>query len=90
MVKLIIKKTGTTKSLVCLAKVLDLFLWHLILVLLLGILGFCGEGCCLPLFSDSLWDRWLQSFGFFPTFLGLMGHLLEVGALKGSHQMTGL
>jgi hypothetical protein len=27
---------------------------------------------------------------FFPSFLGLMGHLLQVGALRWSHQTVGL
>jgi hypothetical protein len=53
MVKLMIKthththtKSSTTipKCSVCSAKVLDLFLWHPILVLALGILVFVGKG----------------------------------------------
>jgi hypothetical protein len=50
IVKLIIQKkktppdTATTKNSVCLVKVLELFLWCLILVLMLGILGFVGKG----------------------------------------------
>jgi hypothetical protein len=46
-VRLIIQgeKKGTTgtKSLVCLVKALDLFLWHPILILAFGILGFVGK-----------------------------------------------
>jgi hypothetical protein len=46
MLKLIIQKTGkvTTKISVCSVKVLDLFLWYPILVLVLGILGFVVKG----------------------------------------------
>jgi hypothetical protein len=46
--------------------------------------GFWGEGCC-PLLSDSSFFLF-----FFSTFLGLMGHLLQVGALIWSNQVTGL
>jgi hypothetical protein len=46
--KLIIQKKkrrhNNNKNSVCLAKALDLFLWHPILVLVLGILGFVGKG----------------------------------------------
>jgi hypothetical protein len=58
LVKLIIQKKkkekeetpckAVTKSLVCLVKVLELFLWCPILVLVLGILGFVGK-CAAPL-----------------------------------------
>jgi hypothetical protein len=49
MVKLIIQKrkeagTATTQSSVCLVKVMELFVWLLILVLVLSILGFEGKG----------------------------------------------
>jgi hypothetical protein len=46
----------TTKSSVSLAKVLDLFLWHPVLVLVLSILGFV-VGKVLPLLLDSLGGR---------------------------------
>jgi hypothetical protein len=55
MVNLIIQKktgTATTKSSVCSIKVLDLLLWHPILVSALGILGFVRKGTAL--LSDSL------------------------------------
>jgi hypothetical protein len=45
--RLIIQKKMDTKTreiLFCLAYVLDLFLWHPILALALGILGFVGKG----------------------------------------------
>jgi hypothetical protein len=63
MVKLIIQEkrkigTATKKSSVCSVKVLDLFLWCPILVLVLGILDFVGKGAT-PL------DR---QFGFFSHF----------------------
>jgi hypothetical protein len=84
MVKLIIQKKSetTTESSVCLVKVLDLFLWHPILVLELGSLGFVGKGS--DLLSDSLRGRQLDGL-FFSTFLGLMGCPLQVGTLKWSH-----
>jgi hypothetical protein len=51
------KITGTkaTKHLVCSAKVLDFFLWHPILVLVVGILSFAGR--VLPLFLYSFGGR---------------------------------
>jgi hypothetical protein len=73
-------------------KVLDLFLWHPILVLALGTLGFVGKAAA-PLVEQ------LDSGGgggrgsllfFFSAFLGLMGHPLQAGALKWSYQVTGL
>jgi hypothetical protein len=41
--------------------------------------GLCGEGCC-----SSYWTAWSAvSWVFFsPVFLGLIGHLLQGGALK--------
>jgi hypothetical protein len=38
------KRKSNNKNSVCLVRVLDLLLWHPILVLLLGILGFVGYG----------------------------------------------
>jgi hypothetical protein len=57
---------------VCSAKVLDLFLWCPILVLVVGILGFVGEG------ADPLVGQLVGKMAggiFFPAFLGLMGNL---------------
>jgi hypothetical protein len=86
-------KTTTTKSVVSLAKVLDLFLWHPILVLVLmtggysvslclltvGILGYVGKSAA-PLVGQLAGE--LAGTVFFPpTFLGLMGFLLKVEAL---------
>jgi hypothetical protein len=52
--------------------------------LVLGILGYVGKGVAPQL-------GWEMTEGIlFPTFLGLMGHLLKVGALKWSHQTSGL
>jgi hypothetical protein len=65
---------NSNKCLVGLAKVLDFFLWYLILVLVLGILGYVGEEL-LPLSLDSFRVRELE--GFPPTFLALMGCLLQ-------------
>jgi hypothetical protein len=55
----------------------------------LGILGFVGNGVA-PLVGELgvQMDGWI--FLFFPNFLGLMGHPLQVGALKWTHQVTGL
>jgi hypothetical protein len=56
MIKFIIQKEkktagiATTESSVCLVKVLELFLWHPILILALGILGFVEK--VLILLSD--------------------------------------
>jgi hypothetical protein len=52
MMKLIKQKkkypcTATTKSSVCSVRILDLFLWHPILVLALSILGFVGKGAAV-------------------------------------------
>jgi hypothetical protein len=73
MVKLkiiiIMAGTTTTKSSVCLAKVLGLFLWHPILVLMLGILDFVGKGAAPFVGKPRGRDGW----GFFLAFLGLMG-----------------
>jgi hypothetical protein len=58
MIKLIIQKKkrkkkptsiATSKSSVCFIKVLELFLWHPILVLVLGIPGFVGKHAALLL-----------------------------------------
>jgi hypothetical protein len=76
MVKLIIQKnktvTATIKSSVCSVRVLDLFLWNLVLVLALGILAFVWKGAS-PLVGQLGW-RWLEHFlGFFshsPWFYG--------------------
>jgi hypothetical protein len=101
MVKLIIQKkkkektpgTATTKSSVCLVEVLDLFLWHLILVLALGVLGFVRKGAA-PLIGQlgvEMDGGFFLFFSFFvPTFLGLMRHPLQVGALKLSHKVISL
>jgi hypothetical protein len=80
--------TATTKSSVCLVKVLDLFLWHLILVLALGILGFVGKGA-VPLVGQLVGGGGWTVF-FLHAFLGLLGYLLQVGALKWSHMVTSL
>jgi hypothetical protein len=75
MVKLIIQKkigTVTTESSVCLVKVLDLYLWCLILVLVLGILDSVGK-CADP----RVGQFWVETAGgiftsfVLPTFLGL-------------------
>jgi hypothetical protein len=53
--------------------------------------GLCGEGCC-PSCKKAWWgDTAEEVFLFlFSTFLDFLGHPLQVGALKWSHQMTGL
>jgi hypothetical protein len=72
MVKLIIQQqknppgTATTKSTVCLVKVLEFFLMHPILVLVLGILGFLEKGAA-PLVGQIGW-RELGSWVFFSCF----------------------
>jgi hypothetical protein len=93
MAKLIQKKTpgtATSKSSICLIKVLDLFLLCPILVFVLGILGFVWK-CAAPLVRKLGVDK-LEVFSFFspPIFLVIMGHLLQAGALKWSYQVTGL
>jgi hypothetical protein len=72
MVKLIIQKTGTatTKSSVTSVKVLDLFIWHLILVLALVILCFVGKGAA-PLVRQLGW-RLLEGFWFWFWFCFLL------------------
>jgi hypothetical protein len=56
------KKTGTaTKSSVCLVRVLDLFLWCPILVLVLGVLGFVEKGAA-PLVGQLGGDDWRVFF----------------------------
>jgi hypothetical protein len=74
MVKLIIQKkigTTTTEISVCSAKVLDLFLWCLILILVLGILGFVGRSAA-PLVGQ-LGGKMTRGFFFvcFPWSCGL-------------------
>jgi hypothetical protein len=82
MMKLIIQgeklKTGTAranKNSVCLIRVLDFGF---------PIWALCGR--VLSPVSDSLRDFFL----FFPAFLAVMGHPVKTGALKWSHQVTGL
>jgi hypothetical protein len=70
MIKLIIPKRGKKKPKhnkisVCLAKVLDLFLWHPFLVLVLGILGFVGKGAA-PVVGQL--GRGERGGDFFPCF----------------------
>jgi hypothetical protein len=72
IVKLIIqrkkKETGTTtrKRSVCLAKVLDLFFLHPVLVLVLGILSFVGKGAgSLPSCQTACKGGLLEVFFFF-------------------------
>jgi hypothetical protein len=67
--------------------ILDLFLWCPILVLVLAILSFVGKGPALLVGLGVSVYGWRF---YFPTFLGLMGCLLEEGALKWPHQVTGL
>jgi hypothetical protein len=76
--------TTTTKSSVNSTKVLDLFLWHSILVLVLGILGYVGKGAALCIRQLEVGET-AQGF-FSPAFLGLVSHLLQVGAQMWSHQ----
>jgi hypothetical protein len=60
MEKLIVQEkrdTTTTKCTECLVKFLDLLLWHPILILVLGILGFVEKGA-FPLVRQ-LGRRWL-------------------------------
>jgi hypothetical protein len=64
-------------------KVLGLFLWHAILVLVFGILGFMGKGAA-PLFEQL----GVETVGGFFPFLGLICHQMKAGALKWSHQVT--
>jgi hypothetical protein len=88
MVNLIQKKktsTTTTKSSLCSVNILDLFLSHPIPVLVLGILGFVGKGAA-PLIGQLARERWR---GFFSALIGLMGCLLQAGARKLYHQVTG-
>jgi hypothetical protein len=71
-VKLIIQKKirYNNKKFSVLSKVLDLFLWHPILVLELDNLGFVGTGATL--LSDDLQGRQLTAGGtFFSHFLSL-------------------
>jgi hypothetical protein len=62
------KKTGTirTKSSVSSVRVLDLFLWHPILVLVPGVLGFVEKGAA-SLVRQLGW-RCLESFCFVGVF----------------------
>jgi hypothetical protein len=57
----------------------------------LGILGFVGKGAA-PLVRQLGVEMagGFFLFFFFPTFLGLMGGLLQVGALRWCHLVTGL
>jgi hypothetical protein len=92
MEKLIIKKKKKAnryhnKSLVCSVNVLDLSLWCPILALVLSVLGFVGKGASPLVRKLGVGESWRI---FFSAFLGLMGHLLQLGALKLSHQMSGL
>jgi hypothetical protein len=76
MVKLVIQgkkeKAGieTSESSDCSVKVLDLFLWHPILVLSLGILGFVGKGAA-PLVGHLEVEMLGGCFLFFPLSLVL-------------------
>jgi hypothetical protein len=81
------KTVTTTKCSISLAKVLDLFHWCPILVLMLSILGLVGKDAA-PLFGQL--EGKMAVVFFYSAFLALMGHLLQAGALKCSHQMTGL
>jgi hypothetical protein len=57
------KPGTTTKSSVCSVNVLDLFLWHPILVLVLGILGFVEKGAA-PVVRQLGGDDWRGCFSF--------------------------
>jgi hypothetical protein len=70
----------------CLVKVLKLFLWHPILVLALGILGFVGKGAA-PLVRQLRVEMAGRFFLFF-HFPWSYGHLLQVGVLMWSHQVA--
>jgi nitrate reductase NapE component len=52
-----------------------------------SIMVFVGKGAA-PLVRQIGGGRWLEDF--FPIFLGLMGCVLQVGALWWSHHVTGL
>jgi hypothetical protein len=67
------------KGMVSSTKVLDLVLWHPILVLALGILSYVGKGAA-PLLN-SLRVRQMEGFCF-PCFPCSYGRLLQAGALK--------
>jgi hypothetical protein len=58
-------------------------------VLVLGILGFV-EKSTAPLVRELVVETPGGLFSFFPTILGLIGHPLQMGALKFSHHLTGL
>jgi hypothetical protein len=60
-----------TKNLVCLAKFLNLFIWHAILDLAICIPGFEVKGG-----ATLVGQVEEKMVFFFSTFLGLMGHLL--------------
>jgi hypothetical protein len=71
MIKLIIQKKktpGTAKSSVCLVRILDLFYWHPIMVLALGILGFVRKGAA-PLVGQLGVEMAKEFVSFFLLFL---------------------
>jgi hypothetical protein len=80
--------TATTKSSVCSVKVLDLLLWCPILVFALSIPCFVRKGAASLVGQVGV--KMAGGVLIFSTFLGFMGHPLQVGALKWSHQVTGL
>jgi hypothetical protein len=96
-----IKPTITTKRTISSVKVLDLFLWCPIQVLALmtggflvslfllkvGILGCVRKGVS-PLVGQLRGE--MGGGGFGTVFIGLKGHLLQVGALKWFHHRAGL
>jgi hypothetical protein len=60
--------TATTKSSVCLLKVLELFLWLPFLILEVGILGIVGK-CAAPLFRQLSVDTAGDFFFLLPMVL---------------------
>jgi hypothetical protein len=92
MVKLIILKKSEVqqqqKSSVSSAKVLELFLWCPILLLMLGILGYVGKG--VTILVRQLGAQEMPEVFLTPDFFGLMCGLSQAGALRWSHQTAGL
>jgi hypothetical protein len=93
------KTTSTTKSVISLAKVplatnagIVAYEWRFLDAAVSSqgwYSGLCGKGCCPS--CQTAWRRggWRSFFLFFDC-LGLMGHPLQVGAVKWFHQMVGL